>query len=332
MAEDYYKILGVERGASSDELQKAYRKLARKYHPDLNPDDKAAKQKFKDVQQAYDVLNDPKKRELFDRYGSDFDKINPSGPGGGPGAGQAWSWRGGPEAGGDQGPGFDFSQMFGGGGAGGAGIDLGDLFGSLGRGAGGAGAAGGGGRRTRGAKAKGADVESEVHVPFKTLISGGEMPLRLMRSDGRSEELVVKVPAGIEEGKKIRLRGKGEPGAGGAGDLYVVVRAEAHPYFHRRGSNLHVKLPITLGEAARGAKIDVPTPSGTVSLRIPAGASSGMKLRIKGQGVAVADKTPGDLFVELQVALPNKYSEDELEAIERIEAKHKLEPRKDLNW
>jgi DnaJ-class molecular chaperone len=222
--------------------------------------------------------------------------------------------------------------MFGGGGGpGGAGIDLGELFGQFGRGAGGAGA--GGGRRTRGAsRAKGADVESEVHVPFKTMITGGEIPLRLMRSDGQSEELVVKIPAGIEEGKKIRLRGKGEPGGGGAGDLYVIVHAEAHPYFHRRGDNLHVKLPVTLGEAARGAKIDVPTPTGAVSLRIPAGASSGMKLRIKGHGVALADKPAGDLFVELQVALPNKYSEDELEAIDRIEAKHKLEPRKDLNW
>ncbi|MCE9604202.1 MAG: DnaJ domain-containing protein [Planctomycetia bacterium] len=324
MAEDYYKILGVERSASAADLTKAYRKLARKYHPDLHPDDNAAKQKFKEVQQAYDVLNDPKKRELFDRYGSDFDKINPSGPG----PGQAWARRGGPEAAGDDGPGFDFSQMFGGGGAG-AGIDLGDLFGQFGRGAGGGAA---GGRRTRGARAKGADVESEVHVPFKTLIVGGEIPLRLMRSDGQSEELVVKIPAGIEEGKKIRLRGKGEPGAGGAGDLYVVVRAEAHPYFHRRGDNLHVKLPITLGEAAVGGKIDVPTPTGTVSLRVPAGASSGMKLRIKGHGVAVADKPAGDLFVELQIALPNKYSEEELAAIERIEAKHKLEPRKDLNW
>jgi curved DNA-binding protein len=324
MAEDYYKILGVERGASSDDLTKAYRKLALKYHPDRNPDDKGAKQKFKDIQQAYDVLNDPKKRELYDRYGSDFDKINPGGAG--PGAG--WARRGGPGAG-DEGPGFDFSQMFGGGG--GAGIDLGELFGSFGRGGAGA-SGGGGGRRTRGAKAKGADVESEVHVPFKTLISGGEIPLRLMRSDGESEELVVKIPAGIEEGKRVRLRGKGEPGAGGAGDLYVVVRAEAHPYFHRRGDNLHVKLPITLGEAARGGKIDVPTPNGAVSLRIPAGASSGMKLRIKGHGVAAADKPAGDLFVELQVALPNKYSEDELEAIDKIEAKHKLDPRKDLNW
>lgn len=327
MAEDYYKILGVERSASSADLQKAYRKLARKYHPDLNPDDNSAKQKFKEIQTAYDVLNDAKKREMYDRYGADFDKINPGGPGGGfgggPGGGQAWSGAGG------EGPGFDFSQMFGGGG-GGAGIDLGELFGAFGRGGGG-GASAGGGRRSR-AKPKGDDVESDVHVPFKTMIVGGEIPLRLRRSDGTTEELSVKIPAGIEEGKKIRLRGRGEQGPGGAGDLYVRVHAEAHPYFHRRGDNLHVKLPITLGEAARGGKIDVPTPNGVVSLRVPAGASSGMKLRIKGHGVALADKPAGDLFVELQVALPSKYSDDELKAIDEIEAKHKLEPRKDLNW
>lgn len=263
---------------------------------------------------------------MYDRYGADFDKINPGGPGGGfgggPGGGQAWSGAAG------EGPGFDFSQMFGGGG-GGAGIDLGELFGAFGRGGGGASA--GGGRRSR-AKPKGDDVESDVHVPFKTMIVGGEIPLRLRRSDGSTEELSVKIPAGIEEGKKIRLRGRGEQGPGGAGDLYVRVHAEAHPYFHRRGDNLHVKLPITLGEAARGGKIDVPTPSGVVSLRVPAGASSGMKLRIKGHGVALADKPAGDLFVELQVALPSKYSDDELKAIDEIEAKHKLEPRKDLNW
>lgn len=329
MAEDYYKLLGVERGASAADLQKAYRKLARKYHPDLNPDDNAAKQKFKEIQQAYDVLNDTKKRELYDRFGSDFDKIHP-GAGAGPGPGQAYSWRGDPNMGGGEGPGFDFSQMFGGGGAGGAGIDLGELFGAFGRGGGGP-SAGGGGRRSR-AKPKGDDVESDVHVPFKTMIVGGEIPIRLQRADGSHEELVVKIPVGMEEGKKIRLRGKGEQGPGGAGDLYVKVYAEAHPYFHRRGDNLHVKLPITLGEAARGGKIDVPTPSGTVSLRVPAGASSGMKLRIKGHGVAVADKPAGDLFVELQISLPSKFSDDELEAIDRIEAKHKLEPRKDLNW
>ncbi|MGC3968726.1 MAG: DnaJ C-terminal domain-containing protein [Pirellulales bacterium] len=158
------------------------------------------------------------------------------------------------------------------------------------------------------------------------------MPLRLMRGDGSSEELVVKVPPGIEDGKKIRLRGKGEPGAGGAGDLYVTIHVEAHPFFHRRGDNLHVKVPVTLGEAAAGGKVDVPTPTGDVSLRIPAGSSSGTKLRIKGHGVAVPGKPTGDLFVELQVVLPPRYSDDELAWIEKFDAKHALDPRHDLDW
>jgi DnaJ-class molecular chaperone len=323
MADDYYKILGVERGAAAGDIQKAYRKLARKYHPDLHPDDAEAKQKFKEVQQAYDVLNDEKKRQLYDRYGADFERM---GAGAGPRGQGPYSWGGGDAGGGE---GFDFSQIFGGGGGGGGagGFDFSELFGQFGRG----GEAGGSTRRGR-SRSKGADVESEVVVPFKTAIVGGEMPLRLMRSDGRSEELVVKVPRGIEDGKKIRLRGKGEPGAAGNGDLLVTVRVESHPYFHRRGDNLYVKLPVTLGEAAAGAKVDVPTPEGTVTLRVPPGASSGTKLRVKGHGVAPAGKPAGDLFADVQIVLPAKYGEDELELIRKLDAKHKLDPRRDLSW
>jgi DnaJ-class molecular chaperone len=328
MAVDYYKTLGIEKGASAADIQKAYRKLARKYHPDLHPDDKAAQQKFKEVQQAYDVLNDPKKREMYDRFGADFERAGSGGPGAGGPGGQgpfSWSFRGQPGGGAGGGAGFDFSQMFGGGGAGGEGIDLGDLFGQFG-------GAAGGSRRGRASKTKGADVVSEIHIPFKTAILGGEMPLRLVREDGKVEELTVKVPVGIDEGKKIRLRGKGEPGPGGAGDLLVTIRVESHPYFHRRGDNLYVKLPVTLGEAAEGTKVDVPTPAGIVSLRVPAGSSSGTKLRIKGHGVAPAGKTPGDLFADVQVMLPQKYDDAELEFVRRFDARHKLDPRSDLRW
>jgi DnaJ-class molecular chaperone len=330
MADEYYKILGVERGASSADIQKAYRKLARKFHPDLHPDDAGAKQKFKELQQAYDVLNDEKKRQMYDRYGADFDRMGAgTGPRGGPGGQGPYPWGGG-KPGGAGGEGFDFSQIFGGGGGG---FDFGDLFGQFGRGAEEGGpAAGGTGRRSRGRSAKGADVESEVVVPFKSSIVGGEMPLRLVRSDGASEELVVKIPRGIEDGKKIRLRGKGEPGAAGNGDLLVTVRVESHPYFHRRGDNLYVKLPVTLAEAAEGSKVDVPTPEGTVTLRVPPGASSGTKLRVKGHGVAAAGKPAGDLFADVQIVLPAKYGDDELEMIRKLDAKHQLEPRRDLTW
>jgi DnaJ-class molecular chaperone len=332
MAADYYKILGVEKGASADDIQKAYRKLARKHHPDLHPDDKAAQAKFKEVQQAYDVLNDAKKREMYDRFGPDFERMgaggqgpfgggNPFGGRRGPGGGPGGAGQGGPE-------GFDFSQMFGGGGAGPGGIDLGDLFGQF-TGAGGAGPTG---RRTRGRATKGADATAEITIPFKTSITGGEQSVRLSREDGHTEDLVVKIPAGIEDGKKIRLRGQGQPGSGGAGDLLVTVRVETHPYFHRRGENLYVKLPITLLEAAEGAKVDVPTPEGTVALRVPPGASSGMKLRVKGHGVKVAGKTPGDLFADVQVILPSKYTDDELEFLRKLDAKHRQSPRSDLRW
>jgi DnaJ-class molecular chaperone len=325
MAADYYKTLGLEKGASAADIQKAYRKLARKHHPDLHPDDKAAQQKFKEVQHAYDVLSDAKKREMYDRFGPDFERV-----GGGPGAGGpggqgpfSWSYRGSP-GGGEEG--FDFSQMFGGGGGGPGGIDLEELLGRFG------GGGGGGSRRGRASRSKGADVESEIRIPFKTAILGGEVPLRLVRPDGTIENLVVKVPIGIDDGKKIRLRGKGEVGGGGAGDLLVTVRVESHPYFHRRGDNLYVKLPITLGEAAEGTKIDVPTPQGTVSLRVPPGATSGTKLRIKGHGVAPPGKEPGDLFADVQVVLPQKYADDELEFARRFDARHGLKPRSDLRW
>jgi DnaJ-class molecular chaperone len=324
MAADYYKTLGVEKTASADELQKAYRKLARKYHPDLHPDDKAAQQKFKEVQQAYDVLSDEKKRPLYDQFGPDFERVGAAGfggPGGNPFGGGRRPAGGGAE-------GFDFSQMFGGGGGMG-GIDLGELFGQFG---GGAAAGGGTGRRGRSSRAKGADAEAEIRIPFKTAVTGGETTVELVRADGRREELVVKIPAGIDDRRRIRLRGKGEQGPGGAGDLLITVHVESHPYFHRRGENLYVKVPITLAEAAEGARVDVPTPAGTVSLRVPAGASSGMKLRVKGHGVAVAGKPAGDLFADLQVMLPKKYTDEELEFIRRLEAKHKLSPRDELKW
>jgi len=329
MPADYYKTLGIERTADAGEIQKAYRKLARKYHPDLHPDDTAAQAKFKEVQQAYDVLNDSKKREMYDRFGPDFDRAGGAAPGGGGAPGgqgpYSWSFRGSPGGGKE---GFDFSQMFGGGGAGPGGIDLGDLFGGF------AGGGGAGSRRGRGSRstAKGADAESEIRVPFQTAIAGGEMPLRLVRPNGEVEELVAKVPAGIEDGKKIRLRGKGEPGPGGPGDLLVTVRVETHPYFHRRGDNLYVKLPVTLAEAAEGTKVDVPTPAGTVTLRVPAGASSGTKLRIKGHGVSAGGRPAGDLFADVQIVLPQKYDDDELAFFRKFDERHKLSPRSDLRW
>ncbi|HVA50832.1 MAG TPA: DnaJ C-terminal domain-containing protein [Pirellulales bacterium] len=314
MAEDYYKSLDINRGASQAEIDKAYAKLARKFHPDVNPDDKNAKKKFQEIQAAYDVLKDPKKRELYDRYGSAFEQ---AAQGGGPRAGGTWSSNAGPE-------GFDFAQFFGGEAPGG----FGDIFSQMRR-------RGGGPRRGRAAGGlAGADVTAQVEIPFNLAVSGGETQLTLQHESGETETLTVKIPAGIEDGKKLRLRGRGDPGLNGGprGNLFVTVRVASHPYFTRRGDHLYVRLPLTLREAAEGAKVDVPTPQGTVSLRVPPGSSSGRKLRIKGHGVAVAGRPPGDLFAEVQIMIPPDLDESALANIREIDARWPMSPRRDVRW
>jgi curved DNA-binding protein len=323
MAEDYYKTLDVSREASAADIQKAYRKLARKYHPDLNPDDKTAKNKFQEVQAAFDVLNDPKKRELYDRYGSSFASAEAEG------ARPGWQWRSataGPDV-----ENFDFSQFFGerfGGGTGEGGFS--DLFGNLG-----GGRARTHSRRTRAPEREhGLDLESELEIPFTTAVTGGEAKVSVRRASGKIDTIAVKIPPGIDDGKKIRLRGQGEAGAdeGPKGDILITIHVAAHPYFRRRGDDLDVRVPVTLDEAAEGAKIEVPTPRGTVSLRVPAGTSSGTRLRIKGHGVARSGKPPGDLYAEISIMIPKSLDASELEQIRKICASHPLSPRADLRW
>ena len=323
MAEDYYKTLGVKRDASQAEIQKAYRDLARKHHPDLNPNDKNAKKKFQEVQAAFDVLNDPQKRELYDRYGSSFEQMA---GGGGPRPGGRRA------GGGGAGPGpsaedFDFSQFFG------------DRFGAEGGGFADAFAqftrAGGGGRAraSRTAKARGEDLRHELEIPFLTAINGGQVEITLQHGAGHAENLAVKIPPGIDEGQTIRLRGKGGPSPTGnqAGDLLITIHVGTHPHYQRTGKNLTAKLPVTLAEAALGAKVDVPLPSGKkVSLRVPPGTSSGKKLRIKGQGVAPAKGEPGDLLAEVQIVIPPKLDEESQRLVREFEEKNPLDPRRDL--
>ena len=325
MAEDYYRVLGVRRDASQAEIQKAYRELARKYHPDMNPNDKTAKRKFQQVQRAFDVLNDAEKREMYDRYGSSFETMGAGGPRAGP------SWGGGPGAGpgGFGAEGFDFSQFFGerfgqepaGG--------FGDIFTQF-RGAAGSKPRG----PTSAAPRRGADIHHELQIPFQTSITGGEVQLTLRRNSGKAETIAVKIPAGIEDGKKIRVRGQGEPGprGGTAGDILITIRVAAHPCFQRRGNNLHVQVPVTLAEAALGAKVDVPTPRGTVTLGVPAGSSSGTKLRLKGHGVAPRSGPPGDLLAEVQIVLPKDLSDADRQMIEEFSRRHAQDPRAKLCW
>jgi curved DNA-binding protein len=331
MADDYYQILGVEKNASQADIQKAYRTLARKYHPDLHPDDKTAKTQFQKVQAAFDVLNDTSKRELYDRYGSAFESAaaaGASGAGAGPRGGQTWYTQGSPG-------GFeelDFGQMFGErfGQSEGGGTPFADLFGGFQRAA----QTGGKGRKGRAAEQPGPDLQSEIEVPFQTAIQGGKIDFGVQRGPGKTDRMEVKIPPGIQDGAKIRLRGQGGPGVGKApaGDLLLTVHVAAHPFFQRRGNDLIVRVPITMAEAIDGAKVDVPTPSGAISLRIPPRTSSGAKLRVRGHGVKAKDGAAGDLYAEVQIVLPPVIDDATAEAIRKLDQDHPTNPRRDLHW
>jgi DnaJ-class molecular chaperone len=319
MSKDYYKVLGVGRNASQEEIKKAYRDLARKYHPDLNPDDKTAKQKFQQVQAAYDVLSDQQKREMYDRYGSSFETT-----GGGPRPGGAWA--GGP-GGGFSFEDIDFSQFFGDRFGAGAGGGFEDVFSQFTQGA-------PRGRKSQsGARRRGADLRHEITIPFVTAIQGGEVQLSVGRPTGQTETLSVKIPPGIDDGKKIRLRGQGEPAprGGPAGDLLLTVHVAPHPCFQRNGKHLHVTLPVTLTEAALGAKVDIPTPKGTVTVKVPPCTSGGSKLRVKAHGVSTKDG-PGDLIAEVQIVMPKQLDEETRAAFQRLSQQGSENPRANLQW
>ncbi len=321
---DYYDVLGIARSASADEVKKAYRKLARQHHPDVNPGDKTAEAKFKEVQNAYDVLGEPEKRKQYDQVGHEaFTSFGGSGPRAG-----ASEWAA------QAGPGYenvDFSQFFGGGGA--AGPDLGEGGGIfedlLGRMRGGGGRAG----RPRGPR-RGQDVEAEIAIPFATAVLGGETSIDLAREDGSRESLVLKIPPGTDTGSKLRLRGRGGPGEKGApsGDLTIEVTVDPHPFFRREGNNLALDLPITVGEAILGGKVDVPTLSGTtVSLGVPPGSSCGQKLRVRGRGVPAHGGQPdGDLFVALKIVVPKTIDDESRELIRQFSERNPSRPREGL--
>ncbi len=315
MTEDHYKVLGVSRRATDEEIQKAHRELARKYHPDLNPDDESAKKKFQQVQHAYEVLSDKKKREGYDRFGHAFDQAGPGAAGGGRGAGFS------PHE-------IDLSQIFGGGaGTGGGFADLFKQFGGMG-----AGGRRQGGRATSARTAKGKDVALNVNVSFETAVTGGQMQLPIRR-DGVAETITVQVPAGIESGKSIRLRGQGDPAPMGGpnGDILLKVQVGTHPHFSRKGDNLEVKVPIRLAEAVQGATIDLPTPYGTIRLKVPAWTSGGTRMRVKGFGVTRTDGTRGDLFAVLNIVLPDDQSPKQAKTLVKLDGGTK-DPRTALSW
>lgn len=220
--------------------------------------------------------------------------------------------------------GIDISQLFGGGRGGGGGFE--DILRQMG------GGAGAGGRQSR--PTKGSDVEQEITVAFAVSVLGGQHQVSLQRADGNVERIEIKVPVGIEAGKKIRLRGQGRVGAGGGprGDLLIKVNVAQHPIYSRKGLNLHVTVPISLLEAAEGAKIDLPTPHGTVSLKVPPGSSSGKSLRLKGMGIKGSDRS-GDLLATLQIMVPSEVSASDLKLLKQLNANWaEVAARKDLAW
>ena len=290
---DYYETIGVSRSASADEIKKAYRKLAKKHHPDANPDDPGAQKKFAEITEAYEVLSDTEKRQKYDQFGSNWSKVG--GGGGSPFGG------------------------FGGGG-GGAGFDLNDILGGMfGGGGGGSSPFGGGGGRRQPRAQNGQNIEAEIRVPFQVGVEGGEHELTL-QTGGKVNRLTAKIPAGINDGGKVRLAGQGHPGQGGGapGDVIVTVKISPHPWFRREGANLLVDVPISPAEAVLGSKVDVPTLSeGTVVMSIPPGTSSGAKLRLRGKGVLdrkTGDR--GDQLVVVKIVVP-KTTSAEVEALYR---------------
>ena len=303
---DYYDILGVKKGATEDEIKKAYRKLAKKHHPDVNKGNKEAENKFKELSEAYAVLSDKEKREQYDRLGKEA--FNFGGQGG-------------------QYGGFDFAEFMRnaggssrarrGAGTRGRTVDFTDIFGDL---------FGGGGSdfQYEQQPQRGQDVESETTIDFRDAVLGTTMDLRFQ--DGRTVK--VKIPEGVAEGQKLRLRGKGMPGplGGPPGDLQLLIHVRPHPFFERRGDDIHSELPITVREAIQGAQIDVPTIHGPVKARIPAGTQSGQTFRIRGKGVNTKGGS-GDHYYKVLVHVP-KEAPDEL--LDRFETLYPNDPRAGL--
>jgi len=303
---DLYQRLGIKRGASDEEVKKAYRSLAKQLHPDRNKDNPNAAKRFGEITQAYDLLSDKDKRARYDRGEIDEDG-NPKMPFGA-GFGGYSTGGGGPRPG--QGGGFEgFPAGFDAGGA----ADLSDLFEGLFGAANAArgrrgGQAGGGFRQRSRAPQKGADVAYRLKVPFTDAASLA--PQRITLADGKTIDL--KLPKGLEDGTRIRLSGKGQPGPAGNGDAIVTVSIAPHPFYTREGSDIRLNLPVTLKEAVLGAKVKVPTPDGPVMLTIPKGASSGKVLRLKGRGFTEKSGKRGDQLVTIEVDLPA--ADSELEA------------------
>jgi curved DNA-binding protein len=297
VARDFYATLGVGRDAGTEEIQRAYRKLARENHPDVNKDPKA-EERFKEVSEAYQVLSDPEQRRKYDRFGADFRQVPDDWEQRvGAGAGQ----RGGRVRYNTSGSGFE-------------GVDIEDLLGGL-----------FGGRR-RGGPVPGADQEAELDLTVEEAYRGGRRHLNI----GGDREYDVKIPPGVLDGQRIRLAGQGGRGSGdaGPGDLYLVVRIRPDRRYRLEGRDLHVELPVTPSEAALGATVPVTTPGGEVKARVAAGSSSGRRLRLRGEGMPNPKGKPGDLYAEVRIMVPKRPSKRERELFEELAAVSDFDPRR----
>lgn len=315
---DYYQVLGVSRGASKEELSKAYKKLARKCHPDLNPDDPKAEAKFKEANEAYEVLKDPEKRRMYDQLGPNWQH------------GQNFQ----PP------PGFEGFQFTGGGGGGGFGADgFSDFFETIFGAGGGArarGFEGFGGGGFRQSPRRGSDVEASLELTLEEAYRGGAknvtMQERVAGSGGvptmRTKNLEVNIPAGVKDGARIRLSGQGNPGPGGgpAGDLFMKLRIQPHRLFKVEGVNLVLDLPLAPWEAALGTTVQVPTLDGNVEMTIPAGVSSGQKLRLRGKGLG-GGAGRGDQMLRVMIKTPKDLSDEQRELWRRLSEKTDFTPR-----
>jgi curved DNA-binding protein len=319
---DYYQVLGIAKNASAKEIKQAFRKLARKHHPDVNPGDRGAESKFKEINEAHEVLSDAEKRRKYDQLGANWKQYEPYARG--PSPGGSGGFRVDFEGPGGGGAGFsDFFRTFFGGG-----IDLEDLFGRQ----------GGGfrsGRREEGPRIRGLrggrDVSAVVEVTLEEAHQGTTRRMSIEGGPGAAA-FDVRIPPGVKEGSRVRVSGKGEKSFGGnAGDLYLEVKVKPHSLYRREGDDLYVDVPVTFAEAALGAEIEVPTLSGRARIRVPAGSQTGRLMRLKGKGMPpLKAGEPGDLFAKLVVVVPKELQPRELELVKELQTLRSDNPRAHL--
>jgi curved DNA-binding protein len=325
---DYYQSLGVSKSASDDEIRKAFRKLARKYHPDVAKNKAEAEEKFKEINEAYEVLSDPEKRKKYDTLGTNWNRQQGFQPPPG--------WQGGTFREGGPGEGFEFRF-------GGTGFSdfFEQFFGRSGRFGGGYSSfdegevrTGPGGRRGRGFAQKGNDIEGDILVTLDEVVHGSIRPVSFQQTNSRTGQTEthtfrVKIPQAVQDGQLIRVAGKGESGVGGgaAGDLYLRVRFAKHPDFQVRGADLFCDLSLAPWEAVLGTTVRIPTLEGPISLRVPPGADSGQQLRVRNRGLPTRAGERGDLHAVVSIEVPTQVSPEERELWEELAKKSKFDPR-----